>query len=131
MAVNMKIVNGVQEESCSPVSSAVRFDEHQVKSEAEKALARENCGAAAASDLSTKANVSTMNKIAGMVAPGYSKTSTYAEGDLVVYQSELYAAKADIGTAEEWTAAHWEKTTLAAVIAAMAAEETTPAAEGD
>lgn len=51
------------------------------------------------------------------LAPEYDKTATYAKDALVIYEGELYAAKAAIGTAEVWTAAHWEKRTIAAAIA--------------
>ena len=49
------------------------------------------------------------------VAPEYTKT-TYAKNQLVMHEGKLYYAKAAIGTAENWTASHWQETTLAAVI---------------
>lgn len=54
------------------------------------------------------------------LAPEYDKTATYAKDALVIYEGELYAAKAAIETAEAWTAAHWEKRTIAAAIAKKA-----------
>ena len=54
------------------------------------------------------------------IAPEYSNTATYSAKDLVIYEGTLYKAKADIGTAEAWTAAHWEKRTIAAAIAKKA-----------
>lgn len=54
------------------------------------------------------------------LAPEYDKTATYAKDALVIYDGELYAAKAAIETAEVWTAAHWEKRTIAAAIAKKA-----------
>lgn len=54
------------------------------------------------------------------LAPEYDKTATYAKDALVIYEGELYAAKQNIGTAEAWTAAHWEKRTIAAAIAKKA-----------
>lgn len=49
------------------------------------------------------------------IAPEYTKT-TYAKNQLVMYEGKLYYAKAAIGTAENWTAAHWQETTIAAVM---------------
>ena len=54
------------------------------------------------------------------LAPEYDKTATYAKDALVIYEGELYAAKQNIGTAEAWTAANWEKRTIAAAIAKKA-----------
>ena len=54
------------------------------------------------------------------LAPEYDKTATYTKDALVIYDGELYAAKQNIGTAEAWTAAHWEKRTIAAAIAKKA-----------
>ena len=58
-------------------------------------------------------------KVSALIAPAYSKKN-WSEGDLVTYNKKLYKAKADI-TAENWTAAHWDETTIAAEIAALAA----------
>jgi len=41
--------------------------------------------------------------------PDYDTTKTYAKDDLVVYSGKVYKAKAAIGTAENWTAAHWDE----------------------
>lgn len=54
------------------------------------------------------------------IAPEYDKTKTYLKDALVIYDGKLYAAKANIGTAEAWTAAHWEERTVAAAIAKKA-----------
>ena len=54
------------------------------------------------------------------IAPEYSKTATYSAKDLVIYEGALYKAKADIGTAEAWTPAHWDATSVAAVLATKA-----------
>ena len=61
--------------------------------------------------------------ISAMIAPEYTK-KTYSEGDVVTHGGKLYAAKADIETAENWTAAHWTQTTVTALIAAAASAET-------
>lgn len=53
------------------------------------------------------------------VAPEYEKT-TYAKGALVFHEGELYKANAAIETAEDWTAAHWTKTSVAAELAGKA-----------
>lgn len=47
---------------------------------------------------------------------------TYAKGATCIYGDTLYRAKADITTAEEWIAAHWEETNMETIRAEMAAE---------
>ena len=42
------------------------------------------------------------------IAPTYSNASTYAVGDYVWYDGDLYRCTTAISTAESWTAAHWE-----------------------
>lgn len=57
--------------------------------------------------------------ISAMIAPEYTK-KTYNEGEVVTHGGKLYAAKADIDPADaSWTAAHWEQTSVAALIAAV------------
>ena len=58
------------------------------------------------------------------IAPAYSKT-TYSKGEIVSYSGKLYEAKADIGTAEDWTAAHWQETTIGAMLTALNAAAAT------
>ena len=48
------------------------------------------------------------------IAPAYSTSSTYAVGDLVLYNNALYRCKTAITTAEAWTPAHWEATIIGA-----------------
>jgi hypothetical protein len=64
--------------------------------------------------------LNTLVALVAALAPEYDKTATYAKDALVIYDGELYAAKAAINTAEVWTAAHWEKRTIAAAIAKKA-----------
>ena len=47
---------------------------------------------------------------------------TYTKGETCIYGNTLYKAKANIDMAEEWNAAHWEKTNLETIRAEMAAE---------
>lgn len=47
---------------------------------------------------------------------------TYAKGATCIYGDTLYRAKADITTAEEWNAAHWEETNMETIRAGMAAD---------
>lgn len=47
---------------------------------------------------------------------------TYAKGATCIYGDTLYRAKADITTAEEWNAAHWEETNMETIRAEMAAD---------
>lgn len=49
------------------------------------------------------------------IAPEYSK-KTYAKNELTMHEGKLYYAKSAIGTAENWTASHWQETTLAGVL---------------
>ena len=49
----------------------------------------------------------------GSLAPEYSASSTYAVGDLVLHEGQLYECSTAISTAEEWTAAHWTSKTVA------------------
>ena len=43
----------------------------------------------------------------------YSSSSTYNEGDCVIYNDKLYKCNTTISGAEPWTAAHWTATTVA------------------
>ena len=47
------------------------------------------------------------------IAPTYSSSSTYAVGDYVMYNAQLYKCITAITTAEAWTAAHWSQVPLA------------------
>ena len=69
----------------------------------------------------------TLSEIASVkdeIAPAYSKT-TYSKGDIVSHSGKLYEAKADIGTAEDWTAAHWQEITIGATLTALNAAAAT------
>ena len=46
------------------------------------------------------------------LADDYSSSSTYAVGDRVRKDGQLYSCTTAIGTAEEWTAAHWTAVTV-------------------
>lgn len=50
---------------------------------------------------------------ATMIAPAYKK-QTYAAKSLVTHEGKLYTNSSAIETAENWTAAHWTETTIAA-----------------
>ena len=52
------------------------------------------------------------NTIAGDIAGIYSNKKTYAKDDLCIYEYQLYKANQDIDPPEEWTAEHWDKTTM-------------------
>lgn len=47
------------------------------------------------------------------IAPSYDNTKTYAFGDYVMYNAQLYKCTTAITTAEVWTAAHWTQVPLA------------------
>ena len=46
----------------------------------------------------------------------YSSSSTYDVGDLVIYNGALYRCNTQIATAENWTAAHWTKTSILEIL---------------
>ena len=50
---------------------------------------------------------------AGVVASAYSSSSTYAVGDYVIHNSNLYRCTTAITTAEAWTSGHWTQVALA------------------
>lgn len=52
----------------------------------------------------------------------YDSTSTYAVGDYVVYQHDLYVCNTAISTAEDWTAAHWTQTDIGSVLESLKAD---------
>lgn len=53
------------------------------------------------------------------IAPDYDSTSTYAVGDLVLHEGQLYECSTAISTAEAWTAAHWTSKTVAAELSSL------------
>lgn len=55
----------------------------------------------------------------GSLAPAYSASSTYAVGDLVLHEGQLYECSTAISTAEEWTAAHWTAKTVADEVSSL------------
>ena len=55
----------------------------------------------------------------GSIADAYSASSTYALGDHVLYNGQLYECNTAITTAEAWTAAHWTAVTVGAEIATV------------
>ena len=57
---------------------------------------------------------------AGNIAPEYSK-KTYSAKSLVSHGGKLYYNANAIGTAENWTAAHWTECTVASYIAVVTA----------
>lgn len=52
------------------------------------------------------------NAARGSLAPAYSASSTYAVGDIVLKDGQLYECNTAITTAEAWTAAHWTAVTV-------------------
>lgn len=60
------------------------------------------------SDVYTKQQVDTkLATLRGNIASDYSASSTYDEGDCVMYDGVLYQCNTDITIAEAWTPAHW------------------------
>lgn len=48
------------------------------------------------------------------ISDAYDNTATYAVGDYCIHENTLYRCTTDISSPEEWTAAHWTATTMAA-----------------
>lgn len=55
-------------------------------------------------------------KTQGMMAPVYSSSSTYNEGDYVIYQNDFYKCISAITVAESWTPARWTKSSLSEML---------------
>lgn len=53
------------------------------------------------------------------IAPEYSSSSTYAVGDMVLKDGQLYECNTAISTAEAWTAAHWTAVTVGGELATV------------
>ena len=50
------------------------------------------------------------------LAPTYSSSSTYAEGDYVIHDNVLFVCTTAITTAEAWNSAHWTQTTMSSFV---------------
>ena len=50
--------------------------------------------------------------VKGDIASNYDPSSTYAVGDYVLYNDQLYVCNTEISTAEAWTSAHWTLATM-------------------
>lgn len=74
--------------------------------------------------LSSKANASTVaTKLdQAVIAPAFSKTSTYAVGDLVMQGGKLYECSTAVETAGDFDANDWTQTTIATLIADIIAQ---------
>lgn len=55
-----------------------------------------------------------------VIAPEYDDTATYAVGDYVMYDGELYECNTTIAVAEAWDSTHWTSTTLATLLGNIA-----------
>ena len=47
-----------------------------------------------------------------IVAPEYDSTATYEVGEYCTYDGDLYKCNTAIDVAEDWTAAHWDNTSI-------------------
>lgn len=56
---------------------------------------------------------SVFSEIEPNFAGAYDDTSTYAVGDYVIHDHDLYKCNTAISTAEAWTAAHWTQVSVA------------------
>ena len=54
-----------------------------------------------------------VESVLGQQADVYSNEKTYAVGDYCIYENVLHKCSTAISSAEEWTAGHWTKTTIA------------------
>lgn len=62
---------------------------------------------------------SVYNALEPNFAGAYDDTSTYAVGDYVVYEHDLYKCNTAIVAAEAWTAAHWTQTDIGTVLESL------------
>lgn len=62
------------------------------------------------------------NEVLTSLAPEYSNAATYAVGDYVVYNGQLFRCNTAIETAEEWTPAKWTAAQLAPDVADLKAD---------
>lgn len=58
------------------------------------------------------------------LAPAYNDSSTYAVGDLVTYDNNLYRCKTAINVAESWTPSHWTMIPMSVVTGTLNATAT-------
>lgn len=64
-------------------------------------------------NMQNKTITGALNTLLGNFAPIYDSTATYAEGDVVTYNGQLYRALEDILTPESFDSAKWEAGTAA------------------
>ena len=57
-------------------------------------------------------NSAAFSELIGDISNEYDETSTYAVGDLCIYDNALYSCNTDIVTPEAWNSAHWTQTSL-------------------
>jgi hypothetical protein len=69
--------------------------------------------------------INELHAINGYSYDAYDDTSTYAVGDLCIYNNALYKCTTAITTAEAWNASHWTATSIADEIGAKADASTT------
>lgn len=70
----------------------------------------------------TNTRSSDVTAILANIAATYSK-KTYSAGDYCIYSMKLYRCKSNISTAENWTASHWQQTTIMAELVSLTADE--------
>lgn len=87
--------------------------------------AGESATAAAASAAAAETSV-----MGGNFAGTYSTSATYAVGDYVLYNSQLYRCTTAISTAEAWTAAHWTAVKVGTELTVLKSALVTPTETG-
>ena len=65
----------------------------------------------------------TLSKVNLNQADGFSTSSTYDIGDLVIHNNQLYKCVVAVSTAGAWNAANWQQTTIAAELANAASPD--------
>ena len=58
-----------------------------------------------------------------VIADEYDNTSTYSEGDYVMYNNELYICNTDIDTPEDFDDTKWDKTNILSIIPEFSVDE--------
>jgi hypothetical protein len=58
-----------------------------------------------------------------VITDEYDSTSTYSEGDYVIYNNELYICNTDIDTPEEFDSTKWDKTNILSITPEFSVDE--------
>lgn len=106
------------------IAGQVNTKAEQVSTNAQAAASSATAAQTAAQTATTKAGEAAQSKtdaqtasqttvnVLDSMAPEYSSSKTYAVGDLVIHDNQLYECSTAITTAEAWNASHWTVSTV-------------------